>query len=91
MTISELAKAIKSPGRRIRYALDHNMVPGLKSSKGRGRERVLRCREAIEVAVAVRMLEAGLTRSNASKLMKAVHRELELKKKTSRKMVHSIR
>jgi hypothetical protein len=62
--IAELARRTGIGARRLRYTLDHGVLPGSrKASQGRGAARSFTDFEAFGLACATLMLEAGLRRS----------------------------
>jgi hypothetical protein len=64
MTVAEIAKCTGASPRRIRYVLDHDLVPGTDvASHGRGSARAFPMTEAYAIALAVRLFDGGMQRS----------------------------
>lgn len=63
MNIAEISSRTGLPTRRLRYVLEHNVLPGGNvKSRGRGAVRSFTRDEAFGLSVATTMLEAGLRR-----------------------------
>src|SRR2546429_7926187 len=76
MDLAELATRTGLPPRRLRYVLDHRVLPGMKDwGEGRGIPRVFTTFESFGIALAALLLECGLIRGLvASCLLKAAER-----------------
>jgi hypothetical protein len=62
MDIAELARRTGLPTRRLRYALDHRVMPVGRVEEGRGIPRSFTAFEAFALACAALLLESGLKR-----------------------------
>ncbi len=63
MEMAELADLTGVPVRKLRYVFDHRVLPGLTTeTPGQGIPRTFTTFEAFGIALAARMLDAGLTR-----------------------------
>lgn len=63
MDMAELAELTRVPVRKLRYVSDHHVLPGLAvDSPGQGIPRTFTAFEGFGIALAARMLGAGLTR-----------------------------
>src|SRR3954452_8719780 len=63
MEIAELATRTGLPTRRLRYVVDHPVLPGMNEwGEGRGIPRSFTTFEAFGIALAALLLESGLTR-----------------------------
>jgi hypothetical protein len=63
MDMAELTDLTGIPVRRLRYVFDHRVLPGLATeTPGQGIPRTVTGFEAFGIALAARMLDAGLTR-----------------------------
>lgn len=61
LDVAEIAKRMGTAPRRIRYVLDHDLVPEAdKASQGRGSTRAFSKIEAFAIALAARLLDGGL-------------------------------
>jgi hypothetical protein len=73
MTLEDLARATSLPTRRLRYVLEHRVVPGAeRRSKGHRVTRQFTAFESFGIACAAAMLEAGLRRPVAAVLVRAL-------------------
>jgi hypothetical protein len=62
--LAEIAEASGVPVRKLRYVLDHQLLPGAQDiSQGRGTARSFTPFESFAVVIAALMLEAGLRRA----------------------------
>ena len=63
MDMAELAARTGLPVRKLRYVLDHRVLPGLRdTSAGHGVPRAFTDYEGFGIALAARLLDAGFTR-----------------------------
>lgn len=63
MDMAKLAERTGMPVRKLRYVFDHRVLPGLAGdSSGQGIPRTFTAFEGFGIALAARMLGAGLTR-----------------------------
>lgn len=62
MDMAELAELTRVPVRKLRYVSDHRVLPGLVDCPGQGIPRTFTAFEGFGIALAARMLGAGLTR-----------------------------
>ena len=63
MDMAELAARTGLPARKLRYVFDHRVLPGLHgTSAGHGVPRTFTDYEGFGIALAARLLDAGLTR-----------------------------
>jgi hypothetical protein len=75
--LSEIAETSHLSVRRLRYVLDHGLLPGGKvASRGRGAARRFTGFEAFGIALATLMLEAGLRRALVRECMLALSPEV---------------
>jgi hypothetical protein len=64
MDIAELGRRTGLPTRRLRYVLDHRVLPGMKLwGEGRGVPRFFASFESFGIALAAVLLKSGLRRS----------------------------
>ena len=62
--LAEIARSSGVPVRKLRYVLDHRLLPGAHdASQGRGHARAFTPFESFAIVVAALMLEAGLRRA----------------------------
>jgi hypothetical protein len=72
MDIDVIARRIRLPPRKVRYVLDHGLLPGTRGTLQadlRGRPRTFTPLEAFFVACAALLLEAGVKRGSVWQLM----------------------
>lgn len=63
MDMAELADSTAIPVRKLRYVFDHRVLPGLATeTSGQGIPRTFTAFEAFGIALAARLLDAGLSR-----------------------------
>ncbi|MBY0312873.1 MAG: hypothetical protein K2W85_12450, partial [Phycisphaerales bacterium] len=63
MDLNELAVRTGLPVRKLRYVLDHRILPGRQSvASGHGVPRTFTPFEGYAIALAARLLDAGVTR-----------------------------
>ncbi len=63
MDLNELAARTGLPVRKLRYVLDHRILPGLQGvASGHGVPRTFTPFEGFAIALAARLLDAGVTR-----------------------------
>lgn len=62
MDVADLSVRTGLPARKLRYVVDHRLLPGLRPHPGHGVPRTFTRFEGFAVAVAAALLEAGLTR-----------------------------
>jgi hypothetical protein len=62
MDVAELSALTGLPARKLRYVVDHRLLPGLRTHPGHGVPRTFTRFEGFAVAVAAALLDAGLTR-----------------------------
>ncbi len=63
MDLNELATRATLPVRKLRYVLDHRILPGLQGvASGHGVPRTFTPFEGFAIALAARLLDAGVTR-----------------------------
>jgi hypothetical protein len=63
MDMAELADLTEMPVRKLRYVFDHRVLPGLATeAPGQGIPRTFTAFEGFGIALAARLLDAGLTR-----------------------------
>jgi hypothetical protein len=73
--LAEIAQVSGVPVRKLRYVLDHQLLPGAQdASRGRGATRSFTPFEAFALVVAARMLQAGLRRALVRDCMAALAR-----------------
>jgi hypothetical protein len=71
--LAEIAETSHLSLRKLRYVLDHDLLPGGKvASRGRGAARRFTGFEAFGIALATLMLEAGLRRALVRECMSSV-------------------
>jgi hypothetical protein len=64
LDLAEIAARSGMPPRKLRYVLDHDLLPSDRTwSRGRGSARLFTPPEAFVIALAARMLDAGLKRA----------------------------
>lgn len=70
MDLAEISERTRLPLRRLRYVLDHGVLPGPRGKgQGRGTPRDVSEFEAFGLATAALMMEAGLRRSLVARCM----------------------
>ena len=69
MDLQEIAARARLPIRRVRYVLDHRVMPGLQARSGAGRPRTLTALEGFWVAAAGLLLEGGAQRRLVADLL----------------------
>lgn len=75
MDMAELAARTGLPVRRLRYVFDHRVLPGLRGpSTGHGVPRTFTDYEGFGIALAARLLYAGLTRKVVAAVFDAASR-----------------
>lgn len=62
MDVADLSARTDLTARRLRYVLDHSLLPGQRTATGHGVPRTFTRFEGFAVAVAATLLGAGLTR-----------------------------
>jgi hypothetical protein len=73
--LAEIAQVSGVPLRKLRYVLDHHLLPGAQdASRGRGATRSFTPFEAFALVVAALMLQAGLRRALVRDCMAALAR-----------------
>lgn len=75
MTLTQIVDRTGISMRRVRYVLDHAILPGTtRTSRGRGTPRSFTDLEAFAIACAALMLEAGLRKSVVKSCLQALCR-----------------
>jgi hypothetical protein len=75
MDLAELASRTGLPVRKLRYVSDHRVLPGLRdASAGHGVPRTFTPFEGYGIALAARLLDAGLTRKVVAAVLAAACR-----------------
>jgi hypothetical protein len=75
MDMTELATLTGLPVRKLRYVFDHRVLPGLRgASAGHGVPRTFTAFEGFGIALAARLLDAGLTRKVVAAVLDAACR-----------------
>ncbi|QDU19843.1 hypothetical protein [Urbifossiella limnaea] len=75
MDMAELASLTGLPVRKLRYVSDHRVLPGLRdTSAGHGVPRTFTAFEGFGIALAARLLAAGLTRKVVATVLDAACR-----------------
>jgi hypothetical protein len=73
MTLADISERTGISTRRLRYVLEHGVLPGGKlASEGRGNERRFTEFEAYGIACAALLLEAGLRRRTVQRCLAAM-------------------
>jgi hypothetical protein len=71
--LTQVAEAVGLPIRRVRYVLEHRVLPGAeKASRGHRVTRTFTGLEGLGIALAAVMLESGLRRQTVSALVRAM-------------------
>lgn len=77
MDMAELAACTGLPVRKLRYVFDHRVLPGLRgASAGHGVPRTFTDYEGFGIALAARLLDAGLTRKAVAAVLDAACRPI---------------
>ncbi|MCI0702774.1 MAG: hypothetical protein L0241_16965, partial [Planctomycetia bacterium] len=75
MDMAELAARTGLPVRKLRYVFDHRVLPGLRgASAGHGVPRTFTDYEAFGIALAARLLDAGVARKTVAAALGAACR-----------------
>lgn len=83
-SVATIAQRTGLKHRRLRYILDHQLVPGLEPIRaGHGNARHLDSFQAFVLAVAAALLEYGYPRTCIKRLMEALHGASSSRKKLS--------
>jgi len=72
MDIATIAKKARVDTRKVRYVLDHGLIPALlQAGTGRGQAREFDCFQSFVIAVAATLFDAGLPKDRVAQIMRA--------------------